>query len=426
VAAIAILAFITLGVVLSVDREMRTSEMRRTHIAGLLWLLAIGLAASVLYTVELSALGKIEMDGDSSLYVETAEGLLDGRGTASNYPVYDYFLAALLWQGNPFVARLGQLLLLACSYSLAALGLVRLGLGPGTLRWYAGFVCFNGIFYGLITQLVRDSLTLLAFALAFFCLASLDSSRNRVLRTGAALAGGLGAALFFVLSNWLPFVVALAVAAEVVGGLFAGARRRRTLGLIVGVSVVAMIAVALQSEQFAWLYKVNIEDDTPRQVALSVYGVYSPRSSLDIARNALGPGLIRPLLWRQYFWYSTNAHSGFYWWGTLVWYLLLLTAVPSLLLNAGWLRSKRGVRFCLTAVIALLCIYSYTYGSGVGMRKRAIFQFLTLLGLCAAGCFEGRSRSRDWMGNLLTDGPKAVLTGAMFAGMVVANYLSTD
>jgi hypothetical protein len=382
------------------------------------------MVATAAYTLEINALyGQKALQGDATKYVESAEGILAGDRSASFYPIYDYFLAALLWYGNSLTARIGQLLLLICSYCCGVLGLLRLGRGEKTITWFSRFICFNGIFYGLSTQLVRDSLLLTAFAIAFLCLATFQRRGRRGSTLVAILIGGGVAAMMAALSNWLLYVLMAAVIVETIGRVADHNRRNGAVALVV-VTIAAITLLLLSMDHLALLYRINVEQDMAREGFYDAYGVENSRSLLDLPKALLGPGLLRPIMWHEYFWYSTDAHSAMYWWGCAAWYCLLLMVASALVLRPGNVWRTPGARFAATAFICLVSIYSYAYGSGMGMRKRAVFQFLFLLAVASAGFFEQREVGREWLKAHFHDVRKGVVLAGGMAGILLANYLS--
>lgn len=424
--ALIALAVLTALVVRYVERQCVLSGRRRIYLGSVGVLLIIGIAAILLYTIELTGIyGKTEQQGDASQYVAAAESVLSGYGTTSFYAIYSNFLAALFWHGGPVIARCGQLLLLICCYSLGALGLLYRGIGNRTFRWFSGLVCFNGIFYGLIVQLVRDILLLTALTLVFLSVILIQrpSKASNVFLN--LIPGVSGLALMYALSNWIPYVVIGGVSVDI---LFTALGRGRSgLRIVaVAVAVAAVSTVWLASDQIATLYHINLTDDGPERESSEALGVGGTGFAMHAFRNIFGPGLLRPIFWEKYFWYSTNVHSALYWWGTVVWYILLLMTVPGVLLRWKRVCSAPGSRFCGFMFITLLATYSAAYGSGVGVRKRAVFQFLVLLAVAGAGLLEPETRSRDWLRSLLANCPKAIVTFGLLVVMVVVNYLSLE
>lgn len=424
--ALIALAVLTAFVTQYVVGRIAPARNRQTYLGTVVAFLVIGTSAIILYTIEVATVyGQTEQQGDASSYVAAAEGVLLGHGTTSFYAIYEYFLAAFFWHGGPLTARCGQLLLLICCYSLGALGLVRRGISERSFRWFSGLMCFNGIFYGLVAQLVRDIMLLTALALVFVCVIFIQRPNSGSGMFLNAVLGAGGLAMLFCLSNWVPYVVMGAVAIEMLSVTL----RRRGTGARIAVAaagIAAVVFLCFASNHITTLYHINIDENAFRSAGAKAPGIGTWGTAVDTARNILGPGLLRPLFWEKYFWYSTNVHSALYWWGTLVWYVLLLMVAIRAVPRWKQIWSAPGVRFCGLTLMVLLATYSAAYGSGVGLRKRAIFQFLALLAAASAGLIDPGRRSKTWISGFLADGRSTILTLTLLAAMVAANYLSVE
>ncbi len=393
---------------------------RRIFHRGMATLAIAGLLLSLAYTAEAEWLfNEPDLPGDATSYINGAESLMAGMGTASFYPLYEGFLAAHLWMGHPVCARLGQLLLVIVCYQCGFLGLCLLGSNCGTLTWYSGIFSLNGIYYGLATQLVRDSLLLFGFSLLFLAVAYGFAARARLWR--ATVLAAIAAGVIAQLSNWVLYTCAAGVFAEILAGMWTGRRSLRAR-LTMAACLCCTAAFFLGSRDvLSQLYKINVEDEIGRKEADARHGIRPVDTSFAPARLLLGPGVLRPLMWKKYFWYSTWCHSLMFVWGMVLWYVLLILSVPVLLFRLPDLVRHAGARYAATCFLVLFTVYAVAYGSGLGMRKRALLQFLFLLAVAAAGVFEERGFG---LRSILLRGRTAAAAAALFGAILLANYWS--
>ncbi len=384
----------------------------------------IGAALSVVYTLENEwVFAQDDIPGDAQYYIAGAQFVLSGAGAPTSYPAYDWFLASSLNMGSPLIARFSHFGVLGMLFILAGVVVWRLSSSERNVRYFCRFFVLNGIFYGLATQLVRDVIILLALTMALFGVV-IALGRRKFCMNDPFWASA-GAAILVAVSGWQVFVLGAAVSLELAyravvlkAGMYQRVAAITTFGALLGLS-------GLYSDQIEFLYDVNVEQDLARKSNAEAYGSSATRSLADPLKAAFGPGLIRPLRPSLYFMESTNLHAAMFWWGTVCWYLNLLITLPSLLFVLPKIHYRKGAVVLLATLLGFFLIYTYAHGSGMGMRKRALFQFLYLLVVSSVVYMppKGWAVQDAFRRHPLTT---AVVVAALAAAMIGGTYLSID
>jgi len=296
------------------------------------------------------------------------------------------------------------------------------------LIYFSAFTALSGIYYGTLVVLVRDFLILFTFAFMFFAISWYYAKGHQRASPLILLLVIVLASLWFrSLSSWLVYPLIAGVTGELfVASFFRKVLHRRIV--LAGVAMVVVFAVVFFGglDEIERLYQINVVEARPYQRAWEMFGTERARSLLDPFKAVLGPGLIRPLLPEDYFLVWVPSHAAFYWWGTLFWYANLIVSAPLLLRRPLAFANKRGAIFVLLIFLFVVGAYTVTYGTGMGMRKRAMFHFLYTLLITVTYCTPLDVKETDRIWRLRLPLPVSLLRLAVIVGLMVATILSIE
>lgn len=365
-------------------------ESRSVYLGSIVVAMVLGTAASLVYTWDNEVLhGQPDMPGDAQYYYNAAVTYLNSGSATALYPLYYRLLANFLRDGGALIARLGQTAMWLMAYSATVLVLNSQGLSRRGLKTFAVLMVGSGLYYGLATQLVRDTLILVGMAFLHAIVVATEGALTQRKGLGqTVLLMGLGVLASVVLSialgklqPWLDFLLVLAVLMEYAAWGICRYRDRPRIVLGRGLVLITLVVVALVALQQVlaeglrtrqemvsfWMRNVVVEGSL---LSTAPRDVFSPFATL------LGPGLIRPLFPSEYFLVWIPSHVAFYWWGTATWYLTLLVGVPLIAERPLRFWGKRGTMLLATLFVGYTSAYVLAYGSGIGLRKRAILAYL--------------------------------------------------
>lgn len=379
--ALVLLVFVFIIVVFCVTWRL-PQRLRQIYLVSIACALILGSVASITYTIDNSLYNQDDIPGDSQYYFDGAMYYIRSGQTYEFYPVYQQYLALFLRDGHALTARLAQLLTWLLGFSTTVWSLALQGITREGLKRFSLLTVGNGLFYGLATAFHRDVLILVMLA-GIHALVVWSETLNY--RPALVIIPMLGVLLLVTYINelqpWLAVLLMLALLMEY--GAWISWSRQWKLLTFLSVSAGLIGALAF-NELITFLSgKIYLTDVLIQYVVIEGSMVELGGASRDILspfRLLLGPGLIRPLFAGQYFqeqWLPS--HAAFYWWGTLVWYIALLLGVPVLVRRPTWLFGTKGAVLLWVLFIGYFGSYLFAYGSGVQLRKRAIFCYLFLI-----------------------------------------------
>lgn len=347
-----------------------SSEIRPIFIKCFWSLLTIGFICSLIYTIDNSWFhGQVDMPGDEQYYYRHAESILSG-GTSSFYALYDYFLGSLLYAGSPLIARMGQLILLMIVECVLFICLHLNSVNVHGFRYLYIVTAFNGIYYGTSVIFNRD--ILLIFFTIIFIYIDFIYLRNQKIYLIIYMA--VIAYCISFLSNYLHFILLFSFFIQLIGSVFIDKRSIfARFSILIAIAIIFYL-FTITSDDITSLYDINVRQNILYETREELYGERI-RSWLDPVKILLGPGLIRPIFPSTYFLTYVPSHAFFYFWGTLVWYLNLIITFPRIVARRASLGDTQSL---IMLIIIFLLVLSYTivYGSGIGLRKRAMIHIL--------------------------------------------------
>lgn len=359
-------------------------SLKKSYIIFALLILFLGLGSVSIYTMDNLMHGQIGMPGDSQYYLNGALSLIKTGRTQTFYPNYERFLALFLYLGNPFVARMAQVLLFLCMYALTVKAFDWLNISRIGLVYFSAFTAGIGIYYGAFVKFTRDSLIISIYSFIYFILVWYYKREEKYRRLPVVSFLGfsllLGLSLFYLRSLGNIYIFPVIAGLTVESLVFGFKNEHKLLNRSsVALILIVLIAVFFSTGGFqtvAHFWQVNVKQGVLLQKEEKRLGVQRSRSVLDPFKALLGPGLIRPLLPQKYFIVWIPSFAAFYWWGMVFWYGNLIISTPILLKWPVVFVNKRTAIFTLVLFLSLVGGYTLVYISGMGMRKRVMFHFL--------------------------------------------------
>jgi hypothetical protein len=403
-------------------RDHIEATFRGIYLNYTLIIIFLGILSTIVYTVDNEVFNhQVDLPGDAQYYYYGALSYLQTGELVTYYPNYERFIAAFLYAGHPILVRLAQLLLFVWVYSLSVLTLNWLKVSKRGLIYFSIFTALSGIYYGALVTLVRDWLILFAIVAVFFVLTYWEVFGKNIFNVGVAIM-----ALLFLLSSlgrWLVFPLLVALLGELSSIVLVSKTTLRKKLMVIGGIIIVMAIILLNLDYILYLYQINVEQGVLLDMQRDLGGP-GTRNVWSFFKTLLGPGLIRPLFPADYFLVWVPSHAAFYWWGTAVWYVNLLVSVPKILREPLKFMDKRGGRFLLLLFILVIGTYVLAYGSGIGMRKRAIFQLLYTLLVAATYYTPMDNMSHRSISLVRLNLPVALVRLAVLLAIIVGTILS--
>jgi len=404
-----------------------TISFRKYYVYFSTAIIFLGIFAVIVYTIDNLYHGQVDMPGDAQWYYEGALTYLLTGETQTYYPNYEKFIASFLFFGGPILARLAQLMVFLCMYTLSIKALDWLRVSLNGFIYFSTFVALSGIYYGAFMAFTRDFLILFTYAFVFFVLIwyyNLTEVHRKAPNARLLCLIILSALWLDSLGHWLIYPLILGALGEL---LLAFLKKNVNWKMtLVGFAVVAIFLASGGFSEIQRLYQVIVVEGVLFEAEAARLGVERTRSLLDIFAVLFGPGLIRPLFPNEFFLVWIPSHVAFYWWGTLFWYVNLIISVPFLFRKPLALMGKRGAIFIILVFLFLVAAYTLAFGSGMGMRKRMMFHFLYTLFIAATYYTPLGVQSSTYEQKRVFTIPSSLVRLGVVLMLIVATIMSVD
>lgn len=368
------------------------SAYRKDAILFSVVFLIASMIITILYHIELNLLWQREtLWGDATEYWNAAKKYSEQKVNTYYNPVYYIFLS--WFYPYSLLARFAQVFIAYLTSLIIVLTFNKDGYISTSNSYLRFFFLLNFGLFGTVAQFQKDTLVLILTMVSILPALWLKYARKNHIKFILFLVQFLSVLLIYDLRLWQFPVILVSI---LVGDIIAlssmnliSAKNVFLIGILVSFSLVVFL------ERFNYsFWRLSAVGVLEGSMLESSGQELSSRNFLSIVKLFFGPGFIRPLFPKDYFWYFTYVYVTCYYLATIVWYINMFVIFCNFRFrNVGQYLKKPIFVQSLIVVLSYSLMYGSAYGGTGGMRQRMIIQTLaTILGTVVI--FKNNSKLR--------------------------------